>query len=276
MHNGINGVTNQGKDITIGNPNLKPEVSTSSELGLYYENPETLSANITYFHTRFSDKIASVKIPNCAVSSVAECITVGNYSTQETFSKPVNLDKARTQGVELNSEIPFLEQFALRLNYTYTDSRQLSGADKDKPLTYTPRHMANARISWQATEKLSTWLSTTYHGSSVRFTNRYNNLSAQQKAEYNLMGDSLRAYTLFDLGARYQINETVSVNLVVYNLLDKDFLQYEPYTYDVINKQGKVTGTAVGYANKYARSDRATYGTIDEGRRFWLSTNITF
>lgn len=53
LHNGISGVTAQGTVNTVGNPNLKPEESTSYETGLYYENDAGLNANVTGFYTEY-------------------------------------------------------------------------------------------------------------------------------------------------------------------------------------------------------------------------------
>ncbi|MGL4504611.1 MAG: TonB-dependent receptor domain-containing protein, partial [Aeromonas sobria] len=76
-------------------------------------------------------------------------------------------------------------------------------------------------------------------------------------AEQDTFGD-YNAFTLFHLGASYRISENVTVNGTIYNLLDEDFLQYHAY-----NDAGKTE-----YANEYNNNQ--------EGRRFWISTNITF
>ena len=50
LHGGINGVTGQGRTVTIGNPNLKPETSTTTEFGVYFDNLAGFNANATVFH----------------------------------------------------------------------------------------------------------------------------------------------------------------------------------------------------------------------------------
>src|SRR5690606_32362 len=37
LHNGINGVTGQGSTITIGSPDLDPEITTNTEFGAYFD-----------------------------------------------------------------------------------------------------------------------------------------------------------------------------------------------------------------------------------------------
>lgn len=52
-------MTAQGTVNTVGNPDLKPEESTSYETGLYYDNDAGLNANITGFYTEYTNKIVS-------------------------------------------------------------------------------------------------------------------------------------------------------------------------------------------------------------------------
>ncbi|MNJ59986.1 hypothetical protein D3C77_556940 [compost metagenome] len=59
----------------------------------------------------------------------------------------------------------------------------------------------------------------------------------------------------------------MTFNASIYNLFDKDFLDGETYTTD--------TG-AVGWASYYTQSAAATTGTLEEGRRLWLSATVDF
>lgn len=137
LHNGISGVTAQGTVNTVGNPDLKPEESISYETGLYYENDAGLNANITGFYTEYKNKIVS-------------------YSIDDNTNSYTNSGKARTDGVEFASTFPlWSDVLTLSLNYTYTQSKQKDGDNKGAPLSYTPKHMANARLNWQATEDMN-------------------------------------------------------------------------------------------------------------------------
>ena len=182
LHNGISGVTAQGTVNTVGNPDLKPEESISYETGLYYENDTGLNANITGFYTEYKNKIVS-------------------YSIDDNTNSYTNSGKARTDGVEFASTFPlWSDVLTLSLNYTYTQSKQKDGDNKGAPLSYTPKHMANARLNWQATEDMNAWLSARYRGKAPRFTENYNNLSAVQKAVYDDKGADLKAWTVLDMG----------------------------------------------------------------------------
>src|SRR3546814_2588124 len=92
LHGGINGVTGQGSIITIGNPDLDPETTTSTEIGAYFDSLTGFSANATLFHNKFKDKIASgdpITDPLCAGNNNGTC------------SQQINVDEAVTRGLEL-------------------------------------------------------------------------------------------------------------------------------------------------------------------------------
>ncbi|MCY1281641.1 Colicin I receptor [compost metagenome] len=270
LHDGINGVTAQGRTITIGSPDLDPEITTNTEIGVYYDNLVDLNLNATLFHTKFKDKIdTGTPIPNCnwpTNPNQPGCISLGSSFRQESFAQETNIGEAVTQGVELAGRWQFAPAWSLSGNYTYTDSEQRSGADKGAPLTNTPEHMLNASLNWNASDRLTLWFKGEYRGERARFTNRYANLTAANQALMDEVGD-LKAYEVFHLGGAYRATENLTLNATIYNLFDKDFLDGEFYTTD--------TG-AVGWASYYTQIAQATTGTIEEGRRLWLSANLTF
>ncbi|ECY6091197.1 TonB-dependent receptor, partial [Salmonella enterica subsp. enterica serovar Enteritidis] len=101
--------------------------------------------------------------------------------------------------------------------------------NKGAPLSYTPKHMANARLNWQATEDMNAWLSARYRGKAPRFTENYENLSAVQKAVYDDKGADLKAWTVLDMGMSYKLTKDLTLNTAVNNLLDKDFSEVKLY-----------------------------------------------
>ncbi|MGM0825989.1 MAG: TonB-dependent receptor domain-containing protein [Pseudomonadota bacterium] len=241
LHDGINGVTGQGTILTIGTPDLEPETSTSSEIGAHYDNQQGFTASATLFHNQFDDKIASgndIQVTNDPL------IPDGVYSQQ------VNVDEAITQGVELATSYQFTPDWRLSANYTYTDSEQKSGENEGDPLTDTPEHAVNATLRWQATAKLDAWLSAEYR--SERYRNRESVRGAPSFAD---LGD-FKAYSLFNLGGNYAVTEQLNLSATIYNLFDKDFVDYRAY------------GDGTSFGNVYANSE--------EGRRLWLSARYEF
>lgn len=255
LHSGINGVTKQGAEITIGNPNLKPEKSTSTELAAYFDSLNGFNANVTLFHNKFKDKISRSE-------SSINCPYNGGFCSQN-----INVDDAVTKGVELAAQWYFTDDWSIKGNYTYTDSEQKSGKDKGAQLTNTPRHLANASLNWAANDKLSLWLNTEYRGKRSRFTSKYANLDATEKSIYSTLGSKTKAYTLFHLGGSYQATDTLAFNATVYNLLNKDFVKGKSYLTD----KGEIA-----YGTDYTHSGKSTTGTIEEGRRLWMSATYAF
>ena len=114
----------------FGNPRLQPEESVSWELGAdqrLWDN--RLRFGATYFHNDFDNLIQIVNIP-------------GTFLFQ-----PVNVGRARTEGVEIYVEGDPVDWLTLYASYTYTHTEDL---DTFKPLRRIPRN------KW-ATGAVFTW-----------------------------------------------------------------------------------------------------------------------
>lgn len=256
LASGINGFGGQGKIPLVGNPDLTPETSISTEFGVYFDNLNDFNANITFFHNKFEDKLSSVRVDNCQVINSAGCIDIGPgwNSAAPTFSKAINVDEATTKGIELAGRYLLAPDWSLSANYTYTKTEQKSGANEGWPLSNTPRHLFNANLNWQATDQLNAWLKAEYRSKRFRRTDSAVNLA------YNELGD-YKAYTLFHLGGSYQATENVVLNATIYNLFDKNFIKYTPYV-------SNTTTNAISYDNKYNNNQ--------ERRRLWVSATYSF
>ena len=254
---GINGFGQQGRLPLLGSPGLQPETSTATEIAAFYDNRDNFRASLTLFDNQFEDKIASgPPVVNCAFGVTAAnyaagnypqdgCTDVGFFPNAPTFGQSVNIDEAVTRGVEVAARWGFARDWTLNGNYTFTESEQKSGASAGLPLTDTPEHMLNASLNWQATDRLSAWIRGEYR------SERYRGEGDARDA----LGD-YKAYELFHLGGAYEVNDRVTLNAVVYNLFDEDFVTLLPY------------GTPVAYGSEYANNQ--------EPRRLWVSMRVDF
>ena len=113
------GFGGQGTTPFFGNPDLKPETSTSSELALYWRADAGHGFNLTLFQNTFKDKISSQ--PCVAYHRLRLCQR-GDYATLNyaNSSKTVNIDEVQLQGAEVAGRAQLLDSLALRANYTYT------------------------------------------------------------------------------------------------------------------------------------------------------------
>ncbi|SBV36595.1 TonB-dependent receptor [uncultured Stenotrophomonas sp.] len=250
LYDGVTGFGGQGTSPMFGNPDLKPETSTSTELALYWQHPAGHGFNATLFHNKFDDKIASQP---CGAGLALSCISSGEYLDlgYASSSKTVNIDEAVVQGAEVAGRWKISETFAFRANYTYTDSEQKSGSQKGLPLTDSAKHMANATLDWYATDRFSVFLT------GEARSKRYRGVSST--------GEHLhyKDYTVLHLGASFEATQWLTVNARINNLLDRDFTTYDANFTD----NGDGTWTL---------SPQDHYNNKDKARNFWVSLNFRF
>lgn len=258
---GIIGFRGQGTIAMIGTPSLKPETSTSTEFGVHYSRGGGLGASLTLFDNRFSDKIATgTPVPNCTFALAPDrpgCVDYGDFPQQESFAQSVNVDDAVTRGLEASATAPLGEFAAITGNYTYTWSEQRSGENAGMPLTNTPKHMLNASLRVNPSERLSGWLRGEYRSERARRT------TIEPDPAYDALGD-YKAYGLFHLGGTYDLGHGVRLSATIYNLLNTDFLRYGAYEVEPTPENP----SGVMYTSLYANHQ--------EGRRLWLSMSYEF
>ncbi|MCV2217354.1 TonB-dependent receptor domain-containing protein [Thauera sp. Sel9] len=257
LYDGITGFGSQGTLPFFGNPDLEPETSRNTELAAYWNHPNGHSFNATIFRNDFKDKISSQP---CGPNTSLPCASTGDYADlgYANSSKATNIDKVVIQGVELAGRWQISPVWGLRGNYTYTDSEQKSGANKGRPLNNTAKHMMNATLDWQAMDKLNVFLTMEAR------SKRYRGVINDEEAHY-------KDYEVFHLGASYQVNNNITVNARVNNLLDRDFTTYRT-TFNDLNGDGRYDSSAspseVTYLDDYNNKDKA--------RNFWISVNARF
>ena len=254
---GVSGVSGQGATINIGNPNLKPETSTSTEISALFDSQAGLSSAVTLFHNKVKDKISSGG--DCTVNWVSSC------SANPNATYAINVDEATTYGLELSSRVQIAKDWGLKLGYTWTGSEVIENGVKNGQLANTARHVANAQLSWDPSDKWSLWLRGEYRGKSPRFSGDPARLTGNNLAIYQAVGD-IKAHALFHLGGAYKLSKNVTLNANIYNLFDKDFREYR-----LVNLNGTPT-----WVNGYFQGGASVSGTTLPGRTFWLSANITF
>ena len=233
--------TQQGAGVIPGNPDLKPEESTSYEIGVLYDNYGGFTAGATYFYTDFTNKITNenthliIDPETGAISDPGgNCSSAVLTGTEKCLWRHFNIDGAVIQGVELTASWEATPDLRFRGTYTYTKSRQTSGEFEGEPLTRTPEHQASLRADWTATDQLDLWASVNYYGEQI-------SANARQTPRVK----TLPAYTLVDAGVNYALSDNVTLKGAVYNLFDKTV-------------------------------DPDEYSNSLDGRRFWVGMTSTF
>lgn len=256
LYDGITGFGGQGTSPFVGNPDLEPETSVNSEIALYWSSPDSKhNFNLTWFRNDFEDKIVNGEaVLSCAATGgVRPCVNLGDYGLlgYSTYSQKINVDKAKINGVEVAGRYQIVDALAIRANYTWTDSEQLSGAEAGLPLTQTAEHMANATLDWTVTDRFS--LQLIAESRSERYRGL---LNADGSPRY------YKDYEVLHLAAQYRFSEHVSVAARINNLLDEDFTSF----------QTTFTQTANVYTPVYLDD----YNNKDKARNLWLSLNVNF
>ncbi|MBD8636406.1 TonB-dependent receptor [Stenotrophomonas sp. CFBP 13725] len=257
LYDGVTGFGGQGTTPLYGNPDLQPETSTSTELAVYWQHPAGHSANATVFHNKFDDKIANQP---CGPALTLACSSTGEFGElgYANSNRTVNIDEVVIQGVEVAGRWAISDRFALRANYTYTDSEQKSGAEKGLPLGLSAKHMANATFDWQASERFNVFLT-----GEMR-SKRYRGVSTLSgQPQY------YKDYTVLHLGASFEATQWLTVNARINNLLDRDFTTYQATFNDLDGDGAFADGT-----NEVLFED--DYNNKDKARSVWVSLNFSF
>ncbi len=174
----------------VGNPDLKPETSVSYELGTLYQD-ERLQAGIMFFNNEIEDMIVS-------------------DSWRPPLYRPrvmtyTNVSKARIQGYELQSSYAFTDAVTARANYTYSDAEN---RDTGNELNYSPKHVGNIGLDWQALPKLGLNLDYQYTGNQMLVIP--NNASSVESDAYHTVS----------LGTKFQATKELALKAGVNNLTD--------------------------------------------------------
>lgn len=265
LFEGITGFGGQGTRPFVGTPSLTPEKSVNSEIAIYYTHPAGHNFNVTVFSNQFKDKIESGgSILHCddPGASPGNCVDLAPEWNQllgdgYEFGQKVNIDKAEINGLEFAGRYWIIDPLSIRANYTFTDAEIKSGDNKGDPLSGTAKHMANATLDWQVTPAFNTYLTAEFRSKRYTSTPRGWDSSIDYPEFY-------KDYTIFHLGASYRVNEHLTLNGRINNLLDEDFTSYETvYTTD----DGGATYNA-NYIDDYNVKEKA--------RNFWLSATLSF
>jgi outer membrane receptor for ferrienterochelin and colicins len=255
---GVSGVSGQGATINIGNPTLKPETSTSTEVSAIFDNLQGVNAAVTLFHNQVDDKISSGG--DCATNFISSCAA----NPAATYS--INVDEARTWGLELSTRLKLSPQWSVRAGYTWTNSEVIENGVKNGQLANTAKHLLNAQLDYDLNDQWRFWFRGEYRGKSPRFTGDPAQLTGNNRIIYDTIGD-INAYALFHLGGSYKVSKALTFNANIYNLFDKDFR--------TAYREAPTTPTPT-WVNQYFQGGSSVAGTTPVGRTLWITGIVTF
>lgn len=259
LYPGITGFGSQGTSPWAGNPDIKPETSTNSEIAVYYQADAGHSFNATLFMTKFKDKIETTgNCKNSPEGSIA-CSNIDSWWTESTggnynVNYKGNTSNAELKGIELAGKYYLPYDLTLKGNYTYTTTKITSGEKKGQPFTSSVpvKHMFNTTLDWQANDRFNMYL--TANANSKRYAGLDND------------GDEIhyKDYVIFHLGGSYKVNNDITINARINNLFNKDFTTYH------------LTDWKKDNDGNWDPKFNEDYNVIHKARNLWLSVNARF
>jgi len=179
----------------FSNPALQPERSLSWDAGVEQKLwGDRIRLGLVYFHNHFDNLIRFVSIPVFP------------------FTAAINVAQARTQGVEVTAEADILPNLVASMNYTFTDTEDLSTG---LPLAREPRHRANVGVTWEAMPRLSLFVQ--MYISSRQFEN--------EDVGYNPGSIRVDVGGTYRLLGRYGWLRALELTARIQNLLDADYAE---------------------------------------------------
>ena len=179
----------------LPNPNLKPETGTTWTTGVDLALSPTTTGSVTYFGSNVNNRIATQAIS----------------PTETQWS---NVGQVATNGLEIGVKQQLTPQWATFLNYTYTDAKTQTGADRGLQLSFLPYSVAQLGIGYGN------------QGWEVNLLANYN--SGTRRAFFTNPGQTttsfVPAFLNLDLSAKVPLTERIGLNFAVENLAD---VQYE-------------------------------------------------
>ena len=244
--------------VDFGNKDLKPEKSTTYEVGAYYDNGADFRGSVTLFRNEFKDKILDTdgsnvnKIPAfgpCPPSAKIPSVGCPGWGTY------FNIEGATVWGVELSGDYDILSNLNLSSNYTYNKSKIKTGnptintprgpmkfsetnlARLDgKSLTATPEHTLHATLTYKPVKSVKTFFGANYESK----------LTSVNFGAGNRVRENTKDLLTFDTGVSWDANKHLTLSLNAYNIFDK--VRYDEALAD----------------------DGNYYWYPQEGRRFWF------
>jgi hemoglobin/transferrin/lactoferrin receptor protein len=133
VNGGVSNPTANPPYRSIGNPNLKPEISDSFELGLRGRT-ETLRYSIALFKSRYRDFIAS----NADVTATTTVPLDPGMALNTTTFQSINLQRAEIKGFELGAAYNFAPGWTVEARYAHAKGDELDATGNTPLQTIEP------------------------------------------------------------------------------------------------------------------------------------------
>lgn len=178
----------------MGNPNLKPQVSNYSSASIEYRGNK-ITASVTGYYNKLDNMITLVNVP-VSMIPIGSTEFLGDGSTTIIPRMYMNMEKAKTYGVDLNLTYNINKEITLGANYSYLDTdAEVYDDSHDKLKKVVIDGMAHHK--WNAYATYNHKFTSTYklglglyaRGSSMRYYQNDGNGKAYQILRFNTTHD---------------------------------------------------------------------------------------
>ena len=136
---------------------------------------------------------------------------INGYTDENFVWRYVNINRARTRGVELEARFAPVEQLEFSAAYTYTDTED---RETGRELARRPRHKFAFNTHWQALESLGADLQLLCVGS-------------RRNSDFDEV--TLAGYALLNAAISWDVTKNIQLQARVENLLDSDYEEVDGY-----------------------------------------------
>jgi iron complex outermembrane recepter protein len=202
-----------GTQLTVPNPNLKPERADSYELAAEYKTDVT-RLRLSLFREDIANALLSQSAPLVAGSTTL-------------FSYVQNVDRTRAQGVELvgDQKDVLIDRLDLSGSITYVDGRTVKDTAfpnaVGKYIPQLPKLRAEVVASYRATDDLTLSLAGHYSDRS------YGTIDNSDPTSTTFTGFS--EFMTLDARVRYQVDDNWSIAAGIDNITDDKYFEYHPF-----------------------------------------------
>lgn len=210
-----------------GNPNLKPETSTSFDAGVSFTKDNWLTADVTYFYTFYKDKIVDDK-------SNKDYVTFKNANSAKMSGIEATLswDILKMMGMQ--------QSLSLYANYTHmfnNNFKDQSQKDAEFDLLYVRKNMANFGVNMDWSGRFGARFNGRFIGSRLE-NNWFSAPNRPWLAENNYTEGGYNAtngivkhpnHLVFDMSAYYNVCDFMKLGISVSNLFNENYTEKDGY-----------------------------------------------
>ena len=206
----------KGDDVTIPNPNIRPEQALSYEVTLAKTFAKRALLSGTFFYTHIYDAILQEPYQLNGVDTLYY-----DGSFRNVFSN-INAGQASIWGVSLNLKVEFTEHLFMQAAVNYTEGRELETGTEPRPLAHIPP--AYGQLEFQYERKaFQTRFNLRFNG--AKNLDQYSDDSSENLDK--ALPEGTPAWFTINIYSMFRLNRHFNLNLNIENLLD---WHYRPFS----------------------------------------------